>query len=166
MCSLELWLTWPFSYILCSGPLVNGVAMANRGKTIFCLGSDGSQQEGNDAEAARLAVAQNLNVKLLIDDNDVTIAGHPSDYMKGYQVSKTLEGHGLKVFHAEGENIDSLWKGLCAVIQCQGPAALIAKRLMCPGIQGLEGSNHGHDVIPVDKAISCWFQLCLISCHI
>ncbi|PLW23742.1 hypothetical protein PCASD_12622 [Puccinia coronata f. sp. avenae] len=36
-------------------PLVNGVAMANRGKTIFCLGSDGSQQEGNDAEAARLA---------------------------------------------------------------------------------------------------------------
>ncbi|EFP74700.1 uncharacterized protein PGTG_00656 [Puccinia graminis f. sp. tritici CRL 75-36-700-3] len=135
-------------------PLVNGVAMANRGKTIFCLGSDGSQQEGNDAEAARLAVAQNLNVKLLIDDNDVTIAGHPSDYMKGYEVSKTLEGHGLKVFHAEGENIDSLWSGLCSVISHQGPAALIAKRLMCPGIQGLEGSNHGHDVIPVPKAIA------------
>lgn len=56
-------------------PLVNGVALANRGKTVFCLGSDGSQQEGNDAEAARLAVAQHLNVKLLIDDNDVTIAG-------------------------------------------------------------------------------------------
>ncbi|KAA1121004.1 hypothetical protein PGTUg99_025804 [Puccinia graminis f. sp. tritici] len=128
--------------------------MANRGKTIFCLGSDGSQQEGNDAEAARLAVAQNLNVKLLIDDNDVTIAGHPSDYMKGYEVSKTLEGHGLKVFHAEGENIDSLWSGLCSVISHQGPAALIAKRLMCPGIQGLEGSNHGHDVIPVPKAIA------------
>ena len=29
----------------------------------ICLGSDGSQMEGNDAEAARLAVAQNLNVK-------------------------------------------------------------------------------------------------------
>ena len=47
-------------------PLVNGVALANRDKTVFCLGSDGSQQEGNDAEAARLAVAQGLNVKLLI----------------------------------------------------------------------------------------------------
>jgi transketolase N-terminal domain/subunit len=47
-------------------PLVNGVALANRDKTVFCLGSDGSQQEGNDAEAARLAVAQRLNVKLLI----------------------------------------------------------------------------------------------------
>jgi transketolase len=55
--------------------MVNGVAFANRDKTVFCLGSDGSQQEGNDAEAARLAVAQRLNVKLLIDDNNVTIAG-------------------------------------------------------------------------------------------
>lgn len=140
--------------------------MAHRNKTVFCLGSDGSQQEGNDAEAARLAVAQNLNIKLLIDDNDVTIAGHPSVYMKGYEVSKTLEGHGLKVFHAEGENIESLWQGLCAVIQCEGPAALIAKRVMCPGIQGLEGSNHGHDVIPVDKAISCMSRVDLIPLDI
>jgi transketolase N-terminal domain/subunit len=55
-------------------PLVNGVALANKDKVVFMLGSDGSQQEGDDAEAARLAVAQNLNVKLFIDDNDVTIA--------------------------------------------------------------------------------------------
>lgn len=55
-------------------PLVNGVALANKDKTLFMLGSDGSQQEGDDAEAARLAVAQGLNVKLFIDDNDVTIA--------------------------------------------------------------------------------------------
>jgi transketolase N-terminal domain/subunit len=55
-------------------PLVNGVAMADKSRSVFCLGSDGSQQEGNDAEAARLAVAQGLNVKLFIDDNDVTIA--------------------------------------------------------------------------------------------
>ena len=104
-------------------PLVNGVSLANRDKTVFCLGSDGSQQEGNDAEAARLAVAQGLNVKLLIDDNDVTIAGHPSDYLKGYNVSKTLEGHGLKVVTVQGEDLDSLWGGICAVIAYQGPAA-------------------------------------------
>ena len=45
-------------------PMVNGVAIANPGKVAICLGSDGSQMEGNDAEAARLAVAQNLNVKV------------------------------------------------------------------------------------------------------
>ena len=45
-------------------PLVNGVAIANPGKIAICLGSDGSQQEGNDAEAARLAAAKGLNVKV------------------------------------------------------------------------------------------------------
>ena len=49
---------------------VNGVAMANEGKLVCMLGSDGSQMEGDDAEAARLAVAKNLNVKLFLDDND------------------------------------------------------------------------------------------------
>ena len=104
-------------------PLVNGVALANRDKTIFCLGSDGSQQEGNDAEAARLAVAQNLNVKIIIDDNNVTIAGHPSEYLKGYEVHKTLLGHGLEVVTVQGEDIDALWAAFAKVVTHQGPAA-------------------------------------------
>lgn len=104
-------------------PHVNGVALAHRDKVIFCLGSDGSQQEGNDAEAARLAVAQGLNIKLLIDDNDVTIAGHPSQYLKGYDLQKTLEGHGLKVVTVQGEDLDALWGAIASVISHDGPAA-------------------------------------------
>jgi transketolase len=134
-------------------PYVNGVALANPGKTVFCLGSDGSQQEGNDAEAARLAVAQHINVKLLIDDNDVTIAGHPSEYLGGFSVRKTLEGHGLKVLEGDGEDIDSLYANICEAINTPGPVAIINKRPMCVGIEGLEGSNHGHDVISVEGAV-------------
>jgi|SRR5450759_3736806 len=55
----------------------NGVALANPGKAIILLGSDGSQMEGDNAEDARLMVGKNLNVKVMIDDNNVTIAGHP-----------------------------------------------------------------------------------------
>lgn len=132
--------------------MTNGVAMQNREKISILLGSDGSQQEGNDAEAARLAVAQNLNVKLFIDDNDVTIAGHPSEYFKGFDVGKTLEGHGLQIFRAEGENLDSLFPAMMKTLNAKGPVALITKRKMCPGIKGLEGETHGHDVIPVEKA--------------
>jgi transketolase len=135
-------------------PYVNGVALANPGKTVFCLGSDGSQQEGNDAEAARLAVAQYLNVKLLIDDNDVTIAGHPSKYLPGFSVAKTLQGHGVKVLEGDGEDLDGLYSRIYEAINTPGPVAVINKRPMCVGIEGLEGSNHGHDVISVEKAIA------------
>jgi transketolase len=135
-------------------PYVNGVALAHPGKAVFCLGSDGSQQEGNDAEAARLAVAQHLNVKLLIDDNDVTIAGHPSQYLPGFSVRKTLEGHGMKVLEGDGEDIDGLYARICEAINTPGPIAVINKRPMCPGITGLEGSNHGHDVISVKLALA------------
>ncbi|MEB3251149.1 MAG: transketolase C-terminal domain-containing protein [Cyanobacteriota bacterium] len=134
-------------------PYVNGVALANPGKTLFCLGSDGSQQEGDDAEAARFAVAHHINVKLLIDDNDVTIAGHPSQYMGGYSVRKTLEGHGLKVLEGDGEDLDSLYANICQAINTPGPIAVINKRAMAVGIEGVEGSTHGHDVISVDAAL-------------
>jgi transketolase len=132
---------------------VNGVALANPGKTVFMLGSDGAQQEGDDAEAARLAVAYKLNVKILIDDNDVTIAGHPSEYLKGYNLGSTLGGHGLKVFETHGEDIDQLYASICGAVAYDGPAAVIVKRKMAPGIKGLEGSTHAHDVVPVKIAV-------------
>ena len=135
-------------------PFVNGVAIANPDKVTFMLGSDGSQMEGNDAEAARLCVAQNLNVKLIIDDNDVTIAGFPSDYMPGYSVAKTLEGHGITCDIGDGEDLDGLYARMCKAVTTRGPYALINRRKMCPGIDGLEGSNHGHDVIKTATAIA------------
>ena len=133
---------------------VNGVATANPDKTVVMFGSDGSQQEGGDAEAARYAVAQNLNVKLLIDDNDVTIAGHPSRYLKGFSVEKTLRGHGMPVDSGDGEDVEALFKRIRAAMTTEGPVALINKRKMAVGVPGIEGLPKGHDVIPVEFAIA------------
>lgn len=132
--------------------MVNGIAMASKGKNVILLGSDGSQQEGNDAEAARIAVANNLNVKLFIDNNDVTIAGHPSQYLKGYDIARTLQGHGLKVSRAKGEDVDELYSAVCDVVSSSGPTALIVDRKMAQGIEEIEGKFTAHDVIPVDVA--------------
>lgn len=126
--------------------------MANKNKAVFLLGSDGSQQEGNDAEAARIAVANDLNVKLFIDNNDVTIAGHPSEYLKGYMIERTLVGHGLKVIRAHGEDIDSLYAAMVEIVSSPGPAAVIVDRKMAPGIEDIEGKIHAHDVVPVAVA--------------
>lgn len=133
-------------------PMANGVARGNPSQRVFVFGSDGAQQEGNDAEAARLAVALGLNVKLMIDDNDVTIAGHPSHYLPGYSVERTLRGHGLSVETGDGEDLSGLFERMCRAVATPGPVAVINRRPMAPGIAGLEGSAKGHDVISYDVA--------------
>jgi transketolase len=133
-------------------PHVNGVAMANPDTAVLCFGSDGSQQEGNDAEAARMAVANQLGVKLVIDDNDVTIAGHPSRYMPGFSVAKTLAGHGLTVDEGDGEDLPSLYTRMARAVTTPGPVAVINQRVMAVGIPGIEGTPKAHDVVSVEVA--------------
>ncbi len=132
---------------------VNGVAEGDPEKTVVMFGSDGSQMEGDNAEAARYAVARGLNVKLFIDDNNVTIAGHPSEYLKGYDVVKTLQGHGLEANAGDGEDLDALFSRIRRALITDGPVALINKRLMAVGVAGIEGTPKGHDVIAVDLAV-------------
>jgi transketolase len=131
----------------------NGVAMANPGKAVVVLGSDGSQMEGDNAEAARLAVGRQLNVKVLVDDNNVTISGHPQTYMNGYDLTRTLNGYGYAVDTVMGEDIDALYTALTKVFSNDRPHGLVIKREMAPGIEGAEGNPHAHEVLKVDVAI-------------
>jgi transketolase C-terminal domain/subunit len=127
--------------------------MANPGKAVLLFGSDGSQMEGNDAEAARLCVALKLAVKLIIDDNDVTISGHPSQYLAGFDVARTLQGHGLPVDVGQGEDLPALHARMCKAVRAPGPFALVNKRKMAPGVPSIEGSPKAHDVVKVKVAV-------------
>src|SRR5688500_5288587 len=131
----------------------NGIALANPGKSVIMLGSDGSQMEGDNAEAARLSVGKELGVKCLIDDNNVTISGHPQQYMAGYDLSRTLAGYGLPIETVLGEDISSLYAGLCRTFKDNAPRALIIMRKMAPGIEGAEGHAHAHEVVKAEVAI-------------
>ena len=131
----------------------NGVAMANSDKAVVLLGSDGSQMEGDNAEAARLTVAKQLNIKVLIDDNNVTIAGHPQEYMAGYDLSRTLAGYGLNIATTMGEDLDALYVDLARVFSSTLPHGVVIKRLMAAGIAGAEGSPHAHEVLKTETAI-------------
>ena len=132
----------------------NGVAMANPGKAVVMLGSDGAQMEGDDAEAGRLAVGRQLNVKILLDDNNVTIAGHPQDYMPGYDLTRSLNGYGLTTETTMGEDLDALYIDLCRVFSDQKPHALVIKRPMAAGIDGIQGDPEAHDALKADIAIA------------
>ena len=132
--------------------LVNGVARAHPDKAVVLFGSDGSQMEGNDAEAARLAVAQELGVKVLVDDNDVTIAGHPSEYLPGFDVARTLAGHGLRVASGDGEDLGGLYARVREALVQPGPAAVVSRRPMAVGLPEIEGEIDGHEVISAGPA--------------
>ena len=141
----------------------NGVAerLRTRPETsahrVILFESDGSFQEGTDTEAARYAVAHKLPVVALFDANDVTIEGHPSEYMHGFNIEQMLEGIGVKIRDASGEQYHELAESICLAMETpaeEGPIAIINRRLMMPGIQGIEGTTKGHDAIPVDAAIS------------
>jgi transketolase len=131
----------------------NGVAMANPGKAVVMLGSDGSEMEGDNAEAGRLAVGKQLNVKILLDDNNVTIAGHPQEYMPGYDLTRTMTGYGMTTETTMGEDLDALYVDLCRAFSDQKPHALVIKRPMAPGIAGAEGSPKAHEVLETEVAI-------------
>lgn len=132
---------------------VNGVALANPGKSVVMLGSDGSQMEGDNAEAARLAVGRLLNVKVVVDDNNVTIAGHPQEYMPGYDVTRTLAGYGLATDTVMGEDLDELFVVLGRAFSDALPHAVVVKRPMAPKIAGAEGSPHAHEVLKTEVAV-------------
>jgi transketolase len=131
----------------------NGVAMANPGKAVVVLGSDGSQMEGDNAEAARLAVAKRLNIKVLVDDNNVTISGHPQEYLDEYDLTRTLAGYGLQTATTMGEDLDALFIDLCRAFSDPMPRALVIKRPMAPGVEGAEGNPKAHDVFELETAV-------------
>ncbi|OIO64587.1 hypothetical protein AUJ68_05630 [Candidatus Woesearchaeota archaeon CG1_02_57_44] len=133
---------------------VNGVALAHPDRAIFMLGSDGSQQEDRVAGAARFAVQQGLDVKWLIDANDVTIAGHTSDYFSTFSLEDTLDGHHIPYLVVEEPdmNMRATYSAIRAALLAPGPFAVILRRNMAPGIPGIEGTTKGHDVIPTDAA--------------
>jgi hypothetical protein len=43
---------------------------------------------------------------------------------------------------------------ILSVVICADSVVVVEKRVMAPGVPDIEGSNHGHDVIPVKSALS------------
>jgi len=53
----------------------------------------------------------------------------------------------------EAEDLRALHTAMRRLLTSKGPAALLSKRRMAPGIAGVEGTPKGHDAIPVPAAI-------------
>lgn len=71
----------------------------------------------------------------------MTVVGPSRDTLPGFNFAKTLAAEGMAVFEADGEDIDQVYKAVAQTIRHEGPAMVILHRLICPGIQLLEGES-------------------------
>ncbi len=132
-----------------------GVSLRHKDKKLVSLGSDGSLQECYSLGAIRAAGQLNLPIKWFIDDNNVTISGHPSDYMNNYNLEKVISSLGVNVTVCDdAENLASLYKTMFNTLKTKGPVFQLNKRVMAPGIEGVENTTKAHDVIATDAAIN------------
>jgi transketolase C-terminal domain/subunit len=68
-------------------------------------------------------------------------------------LSRTLSGYGLTTETTMGEDLDALFVDLCRMFSDERPHALIIKRPMAPGIEGVEGTSEAHEAVKADIAI-------------
>jgi transketolase C-terminal domain/subunit len=90
----------------------------------------------------------------MIDDNNVTIAGHPADYLPGFDLPDTLAGHGMRVDTGDGEDWTAMYSRILTALTTPGPSALVNRRVMAKGVPEIEGSPAGHEAVSVDAAIA------------
>jgi transketolase len=151
-----------------SGPLGSGLSQAvgmaiadkrdfksNTARTIFCLISDGEQDEGQTWEAALLAPREKLdNLIVFVDRNYIQIDGNTEDIMPLDPMDKKWEAFNWHVQTINGHNIEEIISSIqVAKATKNKPSIIIAKTIPGKGVSFMENNYKWHGVAPnVDEA--------------
>lgn len=145
-----------------SGPLGEGLSQAigmslaakldNKKYHIFCLMSDGEQEEGNTWEAAMFAGKMKLNnLTAVIDRNNIQIDGFTEDVMPLEPLKDKYEAFGWHVLEVDGNNIRSF---IAAVDEAKAifekPTVIIAHTIPGKGVDFMENNYLWHGKPPND----------------
>lgn len=155
-----------------SGPLGSGLSQAsgiayalrmdNKKNRVYCLMSDGEQQEGNTWEAAMFAGKYKLsNMTAVIDRNNIQIDGMTEDIMPLEPLRDKYEAFNWHVLEVNGHDIPAF---IAAVEEAKAiyekPTLIIAHTIPGKGVKDIEFDYRWHgsppgkgptDKIPADK---------------
>ncbi|MBD3250744.1 MAG: transketolase [Candidatus Pacebacteria bacterium] len=145
-----------------SGPLGQGISQAaglalalkidQKNNHIFCLMSDGEQQEGQTWEAYQLINKYQLdNLTVIIDRNNIQIDGQTSAVMPLEPFEKKLSSFGFKTKTVDGHDFNQLVKNLEAAKNNGQPTAIIAQTVPGKGVSFMENDNNWHGKAPDQK---------------
>lgn len=146
-----------------SGPLGSGLSQAsgmayalrmNESKSrVFCLMSDGEQQEGNTWEAVMFAAKYRLsNLTAVMDRNNIQIDGLTEDVMPLDSLKEKYEAFNWHVIEVDGHNIEAF---VDAVDQARAifekPTLILAHTIPGKGVKEIEYDYRWHGKPPTKE---------------
>lgn len=143
-----------------SGPLGQGSSVAvgkaiaakmNKQKhTIFCVVSDGEQDEGQTWEAAMMAGKHKLNnLVFIMDRNNIQIDGYTEDVMPLESIKKKYEAFNWHVLEIDGNNMEQIIDA-CTYAKTiyEKPTMIIAHTIPGKGVDFMEFDYKWHGMPP------------------
>jgi transketolase len=146
-----------------SGPLGSGLSQAvgmaiadkrdfkdNTTRYIYCLISDGEQNEGQIWEAALLAPREKLdNLIVIVDRNYIQIDGNTEDILPLDPMDKKWEAFNWHVQSIDGHNIEDIINAIdVAKKTVNKPSIIIAKTIPGKGVSFIESDYTWHGKTP------------------
>jgi transketolase len=133
--------------------LAYGLQMDNKKNHVFCLLSDGEQQEGQTWEAYMFAAHQRLkNLTFIIDYNHIQISGNTQAVMSLGNLKLKLIAFGLHVLEMDAHDFADIQKKLQqAKNNHQQTVAIIAHSTPGKGVSFMENDYRWHGQVPNKK---------------
>lgn len=143
-----------------SGPLGQGSSVAvgkaiagkmnNQKHTVFCIVSDGEQDEGQTWEAAMLAAKLKLdNLVFIMDRNRIQIDGFTKEVMPLEPLRKKYEAFNWKVIEINGNNINQIIRACKKSKRVKNkPVIIIAHTVPGKGVSFMENDYNWHGKAP------------------
>ncbi len=131
-----------------------GIARASRMDKkdfrVYCIMSDGEQQEGNVWESAMFSSKNRLNnLTAIIDRNNIQISGYTKDVMPVKSLAEKYSAFGWNTLEINGHNhaeiIGAVEK---AKQEKEKPTVIIADTLAGKGVEEIENDYHWHGKVP------------------
>ncbi len=146
-----------------SGPLGSGLSQAagiaygarmdGKKFRVYCLTSDGEQQEGNTWEAAMFIAKNRLtNMVQIVDRNNIQISGTTEDVMPLEPFADKYRAFGWHVIEVDGHNMEEVADALerSRAVK-EKPTCIIAYTIPGKGVKEIENDYRWHGVWPKDK---------------
>ncbi len=142
-----------------SGPLAQGLSQAvgmaivskaeNRKWRVYCMVSDGEQQEGQNWEAVMLAAKYKLgNLTAIMDRNKIQIDGFTEEVMPLEPLAQKYRDFGWRVIEIDGHIIREIIDACEQSKVSEKPTMIIANTVPGKGIPFMEFLTEWHGKVP------------------